>query len=212
MSYDLEEQDQIAQLRDFWERWGNLVTAVLLVAALAWAGWAGWQRWQLAQAGKAGALYAQLEAGLAQGRLQDAAPIADKLRHDYASSAYAGMGALAMARADAAAGQGAAAQELLSWAAAHAAPPAYRAAAMLDLAALQIDAGKYDAALATVAHAPVPAFDALFAARRGDVELARGDRARARDAYKQALLGLPPDSSYRAVVQIKLQSVGGLAS
>ena len=45
MSYNLEEQDQLAQLRDFWECWGTLLTLLLAPALLGVAGMRGWQWW-----------------------------------------------------------------------------------------------------------------------------------------------------------------------
>ena len=38
MAYDLEEQEQIEQLKAFWQRWGMLMIGVVLLAILAFAG------------------------------------------------------------------------------------------------------------------------------------------------------------------------------
>ena len=39
---DLEEQEQLDQLKAFWNEYGNLITAVLVVAVVAYLGWLGW--------------------------------------------------------------------------------------------------------------------------------------------------------------------------
>ena len=31
MAYDLEEQEQIAQLKAFWQQWGKLIVGIVLV-------------------------------------------------------------------------------------------------------------------------------------------------------------------------------------
>ena len=52
-AYDLEEQEQISELKAWWARYGNLVTTLLLVAAVgvfAWQAWNWYQRNQAAQA------------------------------------------------------------------------------------------------------------------------------------------------------------------
>ncbi len=211
MSYDLEEQDQLALVREFWERWGNLISSLLLAVAAAWAAWGGWQWWQGRQVLQAASLYAQLDSRVAADDLRDADPIWAELRDHDGHGAYAQMGALRIARAQAAKGDVSAAEASLRWAVKHAQSTSYRAVAMLDLSALQADAKQLTQALATVASAPAPEFDGVFAARRGDLQALMGQRAQARDAYRKALVLLPPDSSYRGLVQRKLESVGGAA-
>ena len=44
MPLDLEEQEQVAELKAWWRQHGNLIVSALLAAALAFAGWQGW-RW-----------------------------------------------------------------------------------------------------------------------------------------------------------------------
>ncbi len=211
MSYNLEEQDQIEQLRQFWQQWGTAISAVLLLAALAWAGWGGWHWWQRREAAQASSLYAQLSQQIDAGDLKDAAPIWDKLRDAYAGTAYAQMGALDLARAYANGAKAPQAEAVLQWATAHGPVAAQRALAMLDLAALQIDAHQYAAALQTVKTPPTPAFRGLFLTRRGDVYAAQGERAQARQAYTEALSLLPPDAVLRQLLQVKVNSVGGTA-
>jgi hypothetical protein len=53
---DLEEQEQIDQLKHFWNTWGTLISSAALVIALGLAGWNGYQFWQNRQAGQAAAL------------------------------------------------------------------------------------------------------------------------------------------------------------
>ena len=50
---DLQEQEQLDELKAFWKQYGNLVTWVLLLALGAMAAFNGWQWWQRDQAAKA---------------------------------------------------------------------------------------------------------------------------------------------------------------
>jgi predicted negative regulator of RcsB-dependent stress response len=43
---DLEEQEQLDQLKAFWNRYGNLLTWVLIAVLAVVAGWNGWNYWQ----------------------------------------------------------------------------------------------------------------------------------------------------------------------
>ena len=53
---DLEEQEQIDQLKHFWSRWGTPITGVLVVAFGGFAAWNGWQYWQKRQSVQAAGL------------------------------------------------------------------------------------------------------------------------------------------------------------
>ena len=69
---DLEEQEQLDQLKAFWKQYGNLITWVLIVALGGYAGWNGWNWWQREQAVKAGAMYDELDARRAGRRCRQA--------------------------------------------------------------------------------------------------------------------------------------------
>ena len=44
--YDLEEQEQISELKAWWAQYGNFVVTLAVVAALASVGWQGYRRVQ----------------------------------------------------------------------------------------------------------------------------------------------------------------------
>ena len=58
---DLEEQEQLDQLKAFWNEYGNLITTVLVLAVGAYLAWLGWNAWQRDQGAKAGSMYDELE-------------------------------------------------------------------------------------------------------------------------------------------------------
>ena len=53
--YDLEEQEQISELKAWWAQYGNFVVTLALVAALTSVGWQAWNWYQNRNAGEAGA-------------------------------------------------------------------------------------------------------------------------------------------------------------
>ena len=53
---DLEEQEQLDQLKHFWAKYGNAITWVLIVVMGSFAAWNGWNWWQRNQGAKAAAL------------------------------------------------------------------------------------------------------------------------------------------------------------
>ena len=52
-TYDLEEEEQLAEIKAWWKQYGNLLTNVLLAAVIAVAAWQGWNWYQRSQAGQA---------------------------------------------------------------------------------------------------------------------------------------------------------------
>lgn len=96
------EDEQIAELKDWWQRNGKpLVTGGLLALVIVF-GWQAWTRYQSNQSQGASNLYQQLlESALTPGGKPDAAQVADiagKLKSQYAGSAYAQYGSLFVAK------------------------------------------------------------------------------------------------------------------
>lgn len=205
---DLQEQEQLDQLKAFWKQYGNLITWIVTLALGAYAAWNGWQYWQRDQAVKAAALYDAVERS-AQAREVDkiASRFAD-LRDQYGRTVFAAQGALLTARVQADAGQADAARATLAWAADNAGDDALRAVAHLRLAGLLIDAKQYDEALKQLDAAAVPGMEALVADRRGDVLAAQGRTDEAKAAWEQAWREMSDRLEYRRLVEAKLTAIG----
>lgn len=98
----MTEDEQIAQLKDWWQRNGKplLVGAVLAVALIF--GWQAWKNHQNNQAQGASLLYQQLlETSLTQEGTPDAAKVAElgsKLKSEFAGTHYAQYASLFMAK------------------------------------------------------------------------------------------------------------------
>ena len=58
---DLEEQEQLDQLRHFWKQYGNAITWFLIAVLGGFAAWNGWQYWQRSQAAQASVLYDEID-------------------------------------------------------------------------------------------------------------------------------------------------------
>jgi len=206
---DLEEQEQLDQLKAFWKQYGNLVTWLLIAALGAYAAWNGWQRWQASQAAKASAMYDELDRAASAGDAVRAARVFADLKERYPGTAFAEQGALLAARTQFERGKPDDARAALAWAAEHADQPEYRAIARLRLAGLLLDEKKPDEALRQLdAAAPVKEFEALVADRRGDVLLAKGDRDGAKTAYATAWKTMDATLDYRQLVAAKLTALG----
>ncbi len=203
---DLEEQEQLDQLKAFWNRYGNLITWVLTLVLLAFAGWTGWGWWQREQATKATALYDALEAAEKAGEAEKADRAFADLKDRYPRTTYAALGALLAAKLQFDKGQADKAQATLAWVAENGVE--YRELAKLRLAGLQIDAKQYDAAAKTLDGITAPDYAALVADRRGDIAVLQNKPEVAKAEYAKAYAGLDKQLEYLKLIDAKMSSLG----
>lgn len=209
MAYDPQEQEQLENLKAFWQRYGGFILTVVAIIALAFAGWRGWQWYEMRQAGQAAVAYEQLrEAADARdtAKVRDAA---GQIFATYPGTAWAQMAALVAADVYVDAGDREAAKMPLQWAIDEARDPAFRDEARLRMAAILLDEKAYDEGLALLAQASASGYGGLFADRRGDLLVAQGKPDEARSAYRQALEQMSIENALRGLVQLKLDSLGG---
>ena len=205
---DLQEQEQLDDLKAFWKQWGNLITWVVTACLLAFAGWNAWGWYQRDQATKAGAMFDELDKAAVAGEADKVGRIFSDLKDRYGRTVFAEQGGLLAAKVQFDKGQADAAKASLAWVADNATEDEYRSVARLRLAGLQLDAKQYDAALKTLDSDSAKPFAALVADRRGDVLLAQGKTAEARSAYQVAWKAMGEKVDYRRLIEAKLTALG----
>ena len=205
---DLEEQEQLAQLKHFWAQYGNLITWLLVIVFGGFAAFNGWNWWQREQAVKAGAMFDELDRAAGAGDLDKADRVFGDLKERFPRTAFAQQGGLLAAKVQFEKGQVDKARVSLTWVAENAAEDEYRAVARLRLAGLLLDQKQYDEALKQLDAATSKEFEALVADRRGDVLLAQGKKEEAKAAYLKAWQAMEPSVEYRRLVEAKLTALG----
>lgn len=208
---DLQEQEQLDQLKAFWNQYGHLITWTLTLALAGFAAWNGWNWWQRSQATKAAALYDELDRVARSGDAERAGRAFGDLKERFPRTLQAQQGALLAAKVQADKGQADAALSTLAWVADNAGEDEYRTLARLRAAGLLMDKKQYDEALKQLdaAQQGKPReFDALIADRRGDVLSAQGKKAEALTAYQAAYKAMDSKADYRRLVEAKLTAMG----
>jgi predicted negative regulator of RcsB-dependent stress response len=209
MPLDLEEQEQVAELQAWWKQHGNLIVTVILAAALAFAGWQGWRWYQASQAAEAAALYDALARGVQGGDVKAVRDASGSLLEHYPRTLYASMGALVSARFHFDRGDLKSAKAQLQWAIERASSEDFRDLARLRLAGVLLDEKAYDEGLKLLEEKHGAAYDAQYAALRGDILVAKNQPAEARSAYKVALDKAKGDGAFRESVRMRLEALGG---
>jgi predicted negative regulator of RcsB-dependent stress response len=205
---DLEEQEQLDQLKAFWKRYGNLVTWTLIAVLGAFAAWNGWNLWQRDQASKASAMFDQLDKAAQAGDVDQASRVFADMKERYPRTAFTEQGGLMAAKLQADKGKADDAVATLGWVAANATEAEYQSIARLRAAGVLLDQKKYDGALKLLDAANAPDFIALVADRRGDVLLAQGKKDEAKAAYAKAWQAMDPKIDYRRLIDAKLTALG----
>lgn len=205
---DLEEQEQLDQIKHFWAQYGNLITWVLIAVFGSMAAWNGWNYWQRSQATKAAALYDEIERAAVASDADRMERALSDMKDKFGGTTFAAQGGLLAGKTLFDAGKTDGARAALSWVAESAPDDAYKAVARLRLVGLDIEAKSFDQALKTL-EAPVPkSFEPLVADRRGDVFMAQGKTEEAKTQYQAAWRGLSDRAEYRRLVEVKLASLG----
>jgi len=205
---DLEEQEQLDQLKHFWNTYGTLITWIVLIAAGAFMAWNGWQYFQRNKATQAAALYDEVERSATAGDADRIERALGEMKSRFAGTSYAQQAGLLAAKTLRDKGKADASRDALAWVAEHAVDPGYQAIARLRLSAELLDGKAYDDALKQLSASVPKEFDALVADRKGDIHMAQGKREEAKAEYRKAWSGFEPQSDYRRLVEVKLNAVG----
>jgi predicted negative regulator of RcsB-dependent stress response len=205
---DLEEQEQLDQLKHFWKTYGNLISWVLIVVFGSIAAYNGWQWYQRTQSAKASALYEEVERAVRGGDVARAEQAFGDVKGKYGGTVFAQQAGLLMAQSAVEKGKPDAAKAALEWVADKASDEGLQAVARLRLAGLLVESKAYDEALKHL-NAGVPdTFAALVADRRGDIYNLQGKKAEAKAEYSKAYQGLAEGAEYRRLLEVKLTALG----
>lgn len=199
------EHEQVEALRRWWDKNGRLVLIGLVLMAAAVLGYRAWNDHRNGIAEAASAEYQQLleqmgnpEKVMEQGRAIVA---------NYPDSQYAALASMAMATAavrqndlDAAAAQ-------LRYAFDHAKMAGLKPVVALRLAAVLSAQGKPKEGLALLDGVEPGGLAGAFAEARGDMHLALGDKAAAREAYRKAVAEYASLPSRLNIVNMKLDDL-----
>jgi predicted negative regulator of RcsB-dependent stress response len=212
MAYDLEEQEQLAELKAWWQKYGNPLLTAVTVVLLGFAAYNGWRWYERDQAKSAAGVYGQLEQAV---QARDAAKVqtlASSLQEHYGRTTYAAIAALQAARLNADTGDLAKASEQLRWVIDKSDHDEMKMIARVRLAGVLLDEKKYDQALQALSFEAPAAYLPTVLDRRGDVFVAQNKTEEARAAYKDALVKADAQHPLRAIIQLKLDALPPAAS
>jgi len=217
MALDLEEQENLANLKLFWARHGNYIIGVITVALLVYSGMSAWKWYQRNQAADAGKLYETLINSISKNEKDKTYLAAEDLQKKYGGTSYAAMGSLVAAKVAMDSNDPTKAQSYLKWTANQASDDSFRALAQLRLLGILIDQGT-EASLKEadqlLKEKAVQGFEPLWIERRGDWYLVQTKIPEARTEYLKAMKAMQSDRAFpedaRGLLKVKIDAVGGM--
>ena len=191
--YDLEEQEQLAQLKAWWQTYGNMISTAILVVALCALAYNTYRWFQNKNAAEAAGVYQQFSAALVNKDSARVASLAGELIDKYPAQSYATLAAM-----EAAAMEGAdakTAQKQLTWAA-EKGEDAFRDLAKMRLANLFLNEKNFDEALKTLGSPQNARFAPAFFDLKGDIYWAKGDLPNALTSWQTAQQKIQNDATF----------------
>lgn len=212
MAYDLEEQEKLAALKAWWKQYGNFLIWLVIAVLAAYTAWTVWGNYQRKQALQASQLYYEMQNAVQSNDNERAQRIAVDMQEKFGSTAYAAMTNLIAARLAVDFKEADMAKARLQWVADHGKEAGYKAIARIRLAEILLDEKQYEAAQSALTAEFPEAFSSMAKDRLGDVYYAQGKLDEARKSYQAALLAAAPDDPGKALIQLKLDDLGGNAA
>ena len=205
---DLEEQEQLDQIKHFWKQYGNLITWVLIVVLGAFASWNFYQYWQKNQSSQAAAMYDEVERTVKLAEPAKVDRVFADMKEKFSSTSYAQQAGLLVAKHYYSLGQIDPAKAALTWVAEQTSEPGFQAVARLRLASLWMESKNYDEALKPLNAEFPTSYGAMVADRKGDLLQLQGKKAEAIAEYEKAYKLFDEKIEFRRLVEVKLNALG----
>ena len=201
------EDEQVAELRKWWNENKSYVMTGLVVGLAVLFGYRAWTDARNTRAEKASQQYSLLQAAVDSKDMASAEGLLTTLSADYSSTPYLDQAYLSIARLRIENGDLDGAVNLLE-SALNSKDKELARVARLRIARVRLAQGESDAALALVDVKNVGSYGALFAELRGDIHASAGRSQQAGEAYRQALDFDGEGLLNRPLVEMKLAELG----
>jgi predicted negative regulator of RcsB-dependent stress response len=211
-TYDLEEQERLAELKDWWDKWSLWIYALVGALVIGVGGVYGWREYQKSQNDQAEILLKSVrktaEESAAAKDPKKLSEAANTLADKYPTTFQATDVELMAAKVAFALNDFAAAKQHLQWVV-DKGRDTHRNIARLRLATVLLETKSYDDALKVLDGVRDEAYASAAADLKGDIFAVQGRRDEARAAYQVAVDKAGPRSSLKPVSQAKLDAFGG---
>lgn len=201
------DKEQIKMLADWWKNYGRSIAWGVVVALVLVFGFKFWNQHKMQHRLDASASYQALLSAAQSHEINAAALQLEQLQQKYADTPYAAIGAMLTARLYVEAQQPDKAAEQLTWVINNSSVKSFKQLARINEGRLLIAQKKYDAAELVLTNLDDPAFKAFVDDLRGQLYMAKGDIAHAKQAFDSARQAFQEANITDALVTMQLNSL-----
>ena len=171
------EQEQIELIKKWWAENWLPVTAGLVIAFTVIFGWRGWQEYRQSQAEAASKIYTDLIIATRRQQVDKARELAEQILSEYKVTGYAVYASLLLAKFDVDDGKTDSAIKQLQWVMDNSTQNELKHLARLRIARLLLTENRAKEALQMIGSTEPGEFGPSYEELRGDLYLAKGDKA-----------------------------------
>lgn len=210
------DEEQIENLKRFWQDYGTPILVGVVIAVSVFAGWRYWQAEKLGSATNAATVFQDMLAASQRSQLNpedkaaatDVQRLAKSLKDDYTNTPYAVSAALLQVRQAVDRSDYKEAEKQLRWVLDQKPSEGVRVLATSRLARVLAAQKQYDAAIALLVSEKAVGFEPTIEELKGDIYQAQGKLDEARKAYQSAVAALQERDERRPVLEMKMADVG----
>ncbi len=213
MSEFRTDEESIELIRNWWKDNGTFLLVGIGIVIAAVVGWQAWQKYQQEQAALASSRFTQYREAVtpeSQTSSETRALLLQQLKEEHSGTGYGALAGLLEARRLVERSELDAASKELDWVVQNAGNPEIADLARLRLVRVHWAKGDVDRALTDLAAIDAAGYGALIEELRGDLLLAKGDRAGAHAAYVRAIAA--EKGTPQPVLEIKRDDVASAAA
>jgi len=198
------EKEQIEEMRQWWSENGRYVIGGIVIGASLLFGWNRYESNKLDGQIEASGLFEALAKDVADGDLDNAERVADRLAQEFGNTSYTAQSKLAMARLYMDKNRDQDAADVLNQLLGISGNEELKNVGRLRLAKIMLYQDKAQEVIDLLDGQDTAAFAALYADALGDAHAALGNFSAAEEAYRTALADSAQGSIDRSLVQMKL--------
>lgn len=203
------EEEQVEDLKRWWEKNGKFAIVLLIVAVATTVGVRAWQDFKQSAANKASAQYDLMMEEFAASKIDSVIQRGNEIILKSPDLAYSVLAAMTVAKVMVDKTDYAKAEEKLNWALLNSKDEKIQHIVRIRLAKVLIAQGKYGEAMTFANFAQQGAFSSQYSIVKGDLYYRKGELASAKTAYQAAINDSNISPQLKSFIQIKLDDIGG---
>lgn len=184
--YNLTDQEQVEQIKQWWHDYGKILAIAIAIGVILGLGGRAWHQHSLNRTVQASSLYQQILVADTKQDMGSVNQLAQRLLQRYASTPYATLTKLILAKDAVQDGDLVSAYPHLQWVLDHSKNASFRQIARLRAARILLAQHQTQPALNLLATVDDDTFQPVINATKGDIYLAMGDADKAKNAYTLA--------------------------